>query len=202
MIKTILCDLGNVIVFFDNNLVMENFAKYSNKSKAYIKSFFWSSRARKAFALGKINSNQLYLNFKKHLNLKLNFQQFKKVWCSCFTTLNKDIEILLKKLKKNHKLIMLSNTDAIHFPYIKNKYKFLNIFDEFILSYEVGFKKPDPRIYFHALKIAKTAPNEILYFDDLALFIAVSKFFGIRAIQHKNLDKFKLRLEKENLRIK
>lgn len=188
MIKTIFCDLGNVIIFVDHNKKINNLKKFSDKDAGYINKFFIYSKARKDFDKGKISAIQLYKNFKNKLNLKLNFKQFKKVWCSYFSP-NKEMEILLKKLKKNYKLVLLSNTDEIHFTYIKNKYKILNIFDGLVLSYKVGYSKPNPLIYQYALKKAKALPNEIVYIDDILEFVKAAKFFGIKSIQYKDSER-------------
>ena len=179
MIKTILCDLGSVIVFVDSNKIIEGLAKFSNKNEKYIHDFFLNAISREGFDKGKITSNRLFLNFKNNLNLKLNFTQFKKIWCSCFSP-NKEMEKLLRKLKKNYELILLSNTDEIHFAHTRNNYKILNIFDDFILSYKVGYKKPNPLIFLHAIKKAKTSPNELLYIDDIYSYIAAARFLGIK----------------------
>ena len=200
MIKTILCDLGSVIVFVDEDKLIKTLAKFSNKDKKYVRSFFVNFVAKSGFDKGKITAKQFFLKFKNNLNLKLNFSQFKKIWSSHFSS-NKDMETLLKKLKKNYKLILLSNTDEIHFNYIRNKYKILDVLDDFVLSYKVGYKKPHPLIYLHALKKAKITPNKILYIDDNPQFVMIAKFFGIKSIQYKNIRKLKSNLKQLNIKI-
>lgn len=200
MIKTILCDLGNVIVSFDYNKIVKGLAKFSNKNEKYIYKFYLTSRARDNFDKGKITATRFFTNFKNNLNLKIDFNQFKRVWYSCFSP-NKEMENLFKKLKKNYKLILLSNTDEIHFTHIRNNYKILDIFDDFVLSYEVGYKKPNPLIYLYALKKAKTFPNKIVYIDDIYRFVRVARSFGIKSIQYKDIQKLKTDLKCMNVKI-
>ena len=145
MIKTILCDLGNVIVFVNEDKLIASLAKFSNKDKEYVHRFFVNLIAKSGFDKGKITAKQFFLKFKNKLNLKLDFNQFKKIWSSHFSP-NKEMEILLNKLKKNYKLILLSNTDEINFNHIRNKYKILDIFNDFILSYKLGYKKPGEKV--------------------------------------------------------
>jgi len=201
MIKTILCDLGNVIVFVDHKKIAKGLAKFSNKDEKYILRLYLNSKARKDFDKGKITATQLFMSFKNNLNLKLNFDQFRRILSSCFSP-NLEIEKLLHKLKKNYKLILLSNTDEIHFTYIRNNYKILDIFDYFVLSYKVGYKKPNPLIYLYAIKKAKTFPTKIIYIDDIYIFVKAARFFGIKSIQYKNLDRLKTDLEKMNVKIR
>jgi len=108
---------------------------------------------------------------------------------------------LLYKLKKNYTLILLSNTDEIHFAYCTKNYKVLGIFDDFILSYKIGCKKPNPFIYLCALRKAKALPSKVLYIDDIASYVTAARLFGIRAIQYKNFEKLKNGLKKINIKI-
>nr|AQS32399.1 hypothetical protein [uncultured archaeon] len=200
MIKTILCDLGNVIVFFNEDKLIKGLAEFSNKDEKYVHRFFNRSIARSGFDKGKISAEQFFRHFKTNLNLKLNFSQFKKIWCSCFSP-NKEMEELLKKLKKNYNLVLLSNTDEMHFTYIKNNYPILDIFDDLILSYKVGYKKPSPLIYLYALKKTGRFPSHILYIDDIKEYVRAAKLFGIKSIQYKNFEKLKLDLKQKNIKI-
>ena len=109
--------------------------------------------------------------------------------------------MFLKKLKKNYKLILLSNTDDIHFTHVQNKYKILDIFNDLVLSYKVGYKKPNPLIYFHAIKKSETFPTNILYIDDISEYVNIAKFFGIKSIQYKNIQQLKSDLRKLNIKI-
>ena len=201
MIKTILCDLGNVIVNVDHSKIFEGLAKHSDKDKKYIHDFFYRSIVRKRFDKGKLNAKEFFTSYKKDLNLKLNFSEFKKVWCSCFIGLNKEMERLLQNLKKNYKLILLSNTDEIHFSYCQKKYKILKMFDDYVLSYEVGYSKPNPLIFLKALRKAKTKPWQIVYIDDLYQFVLAAKAFGIKSVQYKTMEKLRKDLKSKNVNL-
>ncbi len=200
MIKAILCDLGNVIVFVDHKKIAKGMAKFSDKDEKDISKFFRNSIARKRFDVGKITAARLFADFKNKLNLKMGFSQFKKIWCSCFTGVNKDMILLLNNLKKNYKLILLSNTDEIHFTHLNNKHNLTKIFDDFVLSYKIGHMKPSPRIYLHALKKARAFPTKVAYIDDIKEFVLASKIFGIKGIQYTDFEKLKKDLTKLNIK--
>lgn len=201
MIKAILCDIGNVMVFFNHELTTKGLAKYSDKDAKYIGAFFLKSKARKKFDIGKLSADELFQNFKLNLNLKLSFEKFKEIWCSCFTSKNADLENLLRKLKNKYRLILLSNTDKIHFNYVKGHYKFMGIFDDFVLSYKVGCLKPNPLIYFNAIRKAKAFPTKIVYIDDMKNYVLAAKFFGIKGIHYTGFEKLKSDLNELNVKI-
>ena len=88
----------------------------------------------------------------------------------------------LKKLKKKYRLILLSNTDVKHVGFIKQKFPEIFFFDDYVLSYEVGLMKPDPRIYEIALEKAKARVGECLFIDDLEENIEAAAEMGIQTI--------------------
>ena len=189
MIKTIIFDLGRVVVNIDSSRHFKELAKNSGKPISLIKKYLDdSSPIVKAFGKGEIKPRQFYDEVSKGLNLKMSFNEFRNTWCNIFA-LNKDVEKIIKKLKGNFKLILLSNTDVWHFEYIKKKYKIITAFDEYVLSYKVGCMKPNPLIFLETLKKAKTLPFNCLYFDDVLEFIYVARLMGIRAFQYKNYGK-------------
>ena len=201
MIKTIIFDLGRVIVDIDRSRHFKEFARNSSKPVWFIKKYLDdSSPIVKTFEKGKITPQQFYEVVSKELNLKISFTEFKKTWGGIFT-LNKDVENLIKILKRNYRLILLSNTDELHFEYIKKKYKIVNIFDAHVLSYKVGYSKPNPLIFLNALRKAKTLPFNCLYFDDIPQFVYVARFMGIRAFQYTTTDKMVSDLNKAKVKI-
>ena len=188
MIKTIIFDLGNVIVNFDETNIFKTWAAASNKSVPEIKKYFRNSSARKAFERGEINPSQFYSRTTEELGMKMSLNDFKKLWNEIFT-LNKDVEKVIRNLKNKVNLILLSNTNVWQYEYVKNNYGIVGIFDKHVLSYEAGCRKPNPTIYLAALKKAKTLPWNCAYFDDIPEFIYAAGLMGIRAFQYKNCKK-------------
>ena len=188
MIKTIIFDLGSVIVNVDKTNLYRKWAEKSGKNVDEIIDYYENSPAGKKFERGKLNSKEFYERVVRELNLKMNFDDFKKIYCNIFT-LDSDVAKLIQKLKKNFRLVLLSNTDALHFEYAKNKYKILDVFDDYVLSYEVGHSKPNPLIFWTAIKKSKTAPFNCVYFDDIAAFVFVARLMGIKAFQFKGYEK-------------
>ncbi|MCX6791168.1 MAG: HAD family hydrolase [Candidatus Gribaldobacteria bacterium] len=98
---------------------------------------------------------------------------------------------VLSKLKQNYKLGLITNTTDIAFEPLRKKYKFDEIFDEIIASYEVGLIKPDPKIFELALEKLAVKPREALMVgdnpvDDLGGCMRV----GIRGLMLDNKNKY------------
>ena len=97
---------------------------------------------------------------------------------------------LLKHLKNNYRIFLLSNTNAIHVQrYGKNlKDKFglegglSNLFEEVYYSHEVGLKKPDHKIFCYILEENKLKPEETLFIDDSMQNIITANSLGLETI--------------------
>jgi len=105
---------------------------------------------------------------------------FHRAWCDIFTP-NLPMWEAARKLKnQGHRLILFSNTNAIHCPWVFEAFPEFDIFDGSILSFETGFIKPEKPIYQHAIDKYSLIPENTLYIDDLPANIATGKAFGFR----------------------
>jgi len=107
-------------------------------------------------------------------------------FCDTFNCIFTDTlvpESLLETLAARYRLVLLSNTNAIHFPWIRERYPLLRHFHDLVLSYEVKAMKPDPEIYRAAVAKAGCRPEECFYTDDIAQFVEGARAVGIDAVQ-------------------
>ncbi len=99
-------------------------------------------------------------------------------------------ETVRKLATEGHRLILFSNTNAIHCPWVFEAYPEFSLFHGSILSFEVDSIKPHPEIYQHAIDKHSIVPENTLYIDDLPANIATGDAFGFRTHQY-NLDNHK-----------
>lgn len=190
MIKAIIFDLGNVTIKFDETSTFKKWASCGKKSFDEVKRYYQNSPTRKAFERGEITPKRFYDRFVKDLGLKLNYDDFKENYCNIFTK-NAEVEEIIKALKGKVKLILLSNTNVLQYEFSKRKFKIINEFDYYVLSYKVGLRKPNPSIFLKAVKQSGFLPFNCAYFDDIREFIFIARFFGIKAFQYRNIKKLK-----------
>jgi len=91
------------------------------------------------------------------------------------------VNLVLSTLKKKYKLALVSNC----FVGLSDVLEALNLthfFDCIILSYEIGAKKPDKRIYLEALQRLKLRPEECTFVSD-----AISDLEGAREVGLKTI---------------
>jgi len=96
------------------------------------------------------------------------------------------IEILKQLKQAGYPLYGLSNWSAETFPYAREKYDFFDLFDDFVISGEVGQVKPDPEIFQIMLeKIGKPA-EQCLFIDDSLTNINQAQKMGFGTIHFQS----------------
>lgn len=97
---------------------------------------------------------------------------------------------LIKDLKKSYglKVVAVSNEARELNAYRIQKFKLADFIDFFVSSTYVHIRKPDPDIYKLALDMAQVQPSEVIYIDDVCVFVNIAERLGIRGICHVNYE--------------
>jgi len=110
--------------------------------------------------------------------------EFTAAWQRIFTPNEPMWQCVRKLAADGHRLILFSNTNAIHCPWVFEEYPEFSLFQDAVLSFNTGFIKPQPEIYHHAIGSHGLVPSETLYIDDLAPNIATGRELGFRCWQY------------------
>jgi putative hydrolase of the HAD superfamily len=114
--------------------------------------------------------------------------EFRHAWRQIFTRHEPMWETVRKLSAEGHRLILFSNTNAIHCPWVFEEFPEFSLFPEAVLSYQTGFVKPEPEIYHYAIREHGLVPEETLYIDDLPQNIATGRELGFRTWQYDMKD--------------
>ena len=93
--------------------------------------------------------------------------------------------------KKGIKTALLSNSWGNTYP----RHGWDDMFDEVIISGEVGMRKPDAEIYHHTLDLLKVEPQDSVFVDDLAHNIKAATELGMIGILHVDYESTKMEIE-------
>ena len=201
MIRCIISDLGKVILFFDNHIFFRKLAEFCSHSAQDIAGRVHLHRdVIRAFDTGKIGPSEFYREVTERLDADIEQESFFRIYNDVFS-LNPPVLDLLRRLKTGYKLILLSNTDVERFGFIKKKFPEIFLFDEYILSYEVGYMKPHPRIYEEALAAAEVRAQDCVFLDDLAVNIEGARGVGMNAILYEPQTDLAAQLKKMGVAI-
>lgn len=198
-IKAILFDLGKVIVDFNFEPAFKRLSRYTAKTPEEIKHFFMNSGLEVLYDGGKISSRDFYRHVKSRLKHRADYHEFKSIWNEIFT-LKKEMLELIQRLKPHYRIVLISNTNAMHYAHIRDRYRFFHLFHKRILSYKEKVRKPDEKIYKLAVKACQAKPSEIFYIDDRQDLTDAAKSIGIHAFTFKdNFAKLKKELKKKGV---
>jgi len=186
-IEVLLFDLGNVILPFNHYQIAEKIARFSERKELSdpprIFSYLFDRQkgAINDYEIGKMTSIEFFNQVKERFKLILTFDAFVPIWNEIFTE-NCDVSGLIRSLKGKKRLGLLSNTNSLHFEYALSTFPVLRLFDKWILSHEVGFKKPAAEIFLKAMEWASVPPTKILFIDDIKEHVEVAASLGMQAI--------------------
>ena len=189
--KAIIFDLGAVILNINYQNTIDEFTKLGVKNAATFYSKKVQTDLFNQIETGMISNNQFLKALQKETK-NANITEIEQAWNAMLLDLPEERLQLIKKLKNNHIIYLLSNTNAIHIDAFKKQLgnrkwlSFCKLFDKMYLSHKLGLKKPDIKIFEYILKEQKLKAEEAFFVDDSPQHIAGAKKLGIHS--HHLLD--------------
>ncbi len=182
--KVVVFDFGNVLAGFDHMKTCEKLARFSPFSKEVIYSKVFESGIEAQYDKGLVSSYEFF-RMVTNIILASNLIDFyfKNIWRDIFFEDPCVIDVLDRiKPEPEVEFYLLSNTNEGHWGYIKLLPVIRGHFsdpEKQILSFQVGARKPDKKIFQEVLKRAKTDPENILYIDDVPGYVRAFESFGV-----------------------
>jgi HAD superfamily hydrolase (TIGR01509 family) len=173
--------MGNVLIPFDINRGYQALSLHSGLPQQEVADRIRLSGLYNAYESGQIETEEFLDRFSSLLGLTLSFDAFREVWNSIFLPHTATSEELILSLKQNHRLVLLSNTNELHYHWLRERYPILHHFDAYTLSYAEKAMKPDERIFAAAVSYAQCAPHECFFTDDIDRYVDAARLFGIDA---------------------
>ena len=194
MLKCLISDLGNVILFFDHMITAKSLSKIIDLQHEEIYKRIESSGIHKDYVIGKLSDQEFYESVLKVLDVStsmLSFVEFAECWGNIFHPNQPMIDFLIQ-IKSRIRIILLSNTNSLHIKYIEKHFPdVIDLFEgRLVYSHEVGAQKPDRIIYEHALELAECKPEECLFVDDISEYVIAARDSGIIGHVYTSHEKF------------
>ena len=187
MIKALIFDLGNVVFNVDMNLIPIHWAENSGIPLEKIKNYFEKDKNFDKFERGDLTEEEVREITNKNLGMNLSEKDFDEGLTALYLDETDDINSLLKELKKNYRIIALSNTNIIHKRVWREKYKdTMDRFEKIFSSHEINTRKPETEPYLIALDYLKMKPKEVIFLDDKPENIEPAKTLGMKTITVKS----------------
>jgi glucose-1-phosphatase len=186
---TFLFDIGRVLLDFDFESSLVRLLAPDVADPAAAAARLGRLLARKdEFEAGAIEAGH-YIDWAlETLECDASAAQFVHAWQNIFTPNEAMWRHVRQLAAGGHRLILFSNTNTIHCPWIFEAYPEFSLFPEAVLSFETGFIKPRPEIYQHAIRAYGLDPAVTRYIDDLPENIATGRELGFRSFQYDLKD--------------
>ncbi|MBI4313529.1 MAG: HAD-IA family hydrolase [Candidatus Omnitrophica bacterium] len=192
-IRAFLFDLGNVLLPFDHMRIARRLAPFAKTSPERLYHMFFESPLQELHDEGKISGKEFYKKSCEKFGLNLSFEQFTEAWNDIFWE-DPAMTEMVQKLRARYPVIGVSNTNQLHFDHAREHYPVVREIHTWILSHEVGARKPDPAIYKRAIAAAGVAPQEIFYMDDRLDLVEAGRRLGFVSEPFINAQRLILKL--------
>jgi putative hydrolase of the HAD superfamily len=192
-------DLGNVLVKVDHMRFCRGLGELAGWPPQEVYAAVFQTGMEPGYDIGQISSREFHRLVQDRFRLALPYSRFQELWADIFDPLE-DMEEVAAGLARRYPLYLLSNTNELHFRYIEAHFPaLLKNFRSFILSYQVGSRKPEPAIFQALIREAALPPAQILYTDDNPEFVAAARTHGLVAWHFSSPREFKERLSAADL---
>jgi glucose-1-phosphatase len=181
-VRLIVSDFGGVICTFDYRIFCERLAPRIARSAEEIYALVYGGDLQAQFERGRLTGAEYHRRVMDLLGADVPYEEFFPMYGNIFTEIPATCE-MFRRLHGHYPLYLLSDTNEIHFGYVKDAVEVLRVFDEFILSFEVGAMKPDPPIFLEALRRSGLPAEACVFIDDRPGNVEGARRVGMRALQ-------------------
>jgi glucose-1-phosphatase len=192
-IKNIVFDLGNVLLNLDFDASIQSFQKLGlnsevvNRQQAYADPVFYELET------GKTTPELFRKRVRRILNNpEATDRQIDDAWCAMIRDVPAKRVELVKKLSKNFRVYLFSNTNAIHINRLHVEFRemhgieFPSLFVKDFYSHELHERKPDLASYQKVIDLSGIIPSETLFVDDLEKNISGAEKAGLKTFWLKD----------------
>ena len=182
MIKNIVFDFGDIFINLDKEATYKELAKLgvTNISEDMIVTYH-------QYEMGLISTDE-FVNFYKTKFPQLSRENLVNTWNAILLDFPRRRLAFLKELVASNKyrLFLLSNTNDLHISWIQNNWgtalynEFKNCFEQFYLSHEINYRKPNANIYEFVLSENNLKASETIFVDDLKENTEAAKELGMQ----------------------
>jgi epoxide hydrolase-like predicted phosphatase len=180
-IQAVFIDFGGVIMRTEDKGPRTRQAERLGMTFRDLEKIFFESDTSQRASTGEIPEEAHWQAVAEALGVSR--QESDKITAEFFSGDRADTTLLdfLRSLRPERKVSLISNAWSGLRAFITRQ-KFEDVFDEMIISAEVGLIKPDPRIYRFALEKIGAQPEESVFLDDVLINVEAARSVGMSAI--------------------
>ena len=207
MIKCALFDFANVLAHYKTQRWLDFLERYRRPGAEPRSKVVRSDHVAK-YDLGQIGDFEFFDESKRVWNIDVSEEEF---FAEFVTLPVPDLRMVALKqalIQNGIKIAIVSNINRVHFECVNRKWPEVFMgFDYLALSFRLGLRKPDPKIWQVACRKLKVSPPECLFIDDLEENVsAFEKLGGVghhyNVVDDKFLPNGRLEMERNKLLVR
>lgn len=186
MIKTVIFDMGGVIITLDSSEAVKRFVKLGLDDFANRMDPYRQSGLNGDLELGKLTEEEYRHAVSEKLGKEVSFDDLQHCWLGYMKEVPARKLMTIKNLRKQgYRVILLSNTNPYVSAWTDSKefsgdgHPIQDYFDAIYRSYEVKYMKPDENFFRYVMGQEKALPEECLFVDDGARNCCAASELGI-----------------------
>jgi epoxide hydrolase-like predicted phosphatase len=188
-VKTLIFDLGGVILDLSVDHTLEAFAQLSRFEKEKVIAIYQSEPTFELYEKGLVGDDDFRSFIRKVYNAQATDEEIDRCWNAMLRGIPAVKLQLLTRLMKSYQVILLSNTNNIHLAYINNRIlpgfgvtSLDPFFHHTYYSHLMKMRKPDAEIFEKILTNHNLNPAETLFLDDNKLNVEGANTVGIKTV--------------------
>jgi glucose-1-phosphatase len=199
-IAAVLLDLGNVLAFHDDPVLFRRMSEWGGAPPEEIRErmlVLWDAINR-----GTLAGEELRRTICRVAGSETPMASgpFFALW-NCHFRINHEILPVVEALLGQVKVLLLTNTNELHWRYVRPLIPQFERFAGLVVSCDLRLAKPDPEIYSIALERAAAAPDRVAYFDDIPRFVEAACALGIHGRVFTGASAFRAQLAELGLHV-
>ena len=189
-VKTLIFDLGGVILDLSVAHTLDSFADLSRMPKEKVHDLYFSAPGFLEYEKGTID-DRTFRDFVRHTySISAADEEIDRAWNAMLRGIPALKLDLLTRLQNEFQVFLLSNTNAIHVQHInevilpkgKETRPLDSYFHKAYYSHRMGKRKPDAEIFEQVIEENHLVPEQTLFLDDYAVNIEGAKAVGIKTV--------------------
>jgi epoxide hydrolase-like predicted phosphatase len=202
--QAVIFDLGGVVI---NLAIEKTIQSFREKIPGFTNAQFIGKPDQheifNRYETGVTSTEQFYQEFQDHYRCKIGFESFRTSWNAMILDLPCErIEFLETLKSEGIRIFLLSNINLLHAAHVETVYDdlgmggaFRALFERTYYSFEMGLRKPDPRIFERVLSENGLNKVDTLFIDDTLQHVEAARRLGIETIhllKPQTIDKLSL----------
>lgn len=192
MVKAIVFDVGGVIIPYLDNVIDGYIKRKLGLSEKQFNDLWGKYIDR--FITGKVIEKKFWEIIQSEIKRPLPLPRkslFLEEYCKNLVV-NQQVISLVSRLKFNGYTVGVLSNSIFPYSQYNRKIGLYDLFDQVVLSNEVGMLKPSEEIYLYTLNKLRLNPSEVIFIDDKIENVNAAKQVGMKGLKYssyKELEK-------------